>query len=184
MVFGEIVVDADQRGRVVVETLVGRERRCERESETLNEIEEAADGIRIRAQPLERQRIGGEQRKQRIGAAGERESAEGEELVLDDRAAGAKADLVLLVLLSERRVRVVHELEIRIAPRIAHRALHVVRSSARGRRDLSAGELSARDVIGAGHDAGVANGFLWNAPRSKAESVESDVVLVRRLARD
>ena len=184
VVFGEIVVDAHERRCIVVEPLVGRERRCEREPETPNEIEEVADGIRVRAQPLERQRIGGEQREERIGAPGERESAEGEKLVLEDGPTSANADLVLVVLLSEGGVGVVDELETRIAPRVAHRTLDVVRASARRRCNLAAGELTARDVVGAGYDARAANCLLWNAPRSKAESIERNVVLVRGLSGD
>ena len=74
--------------------------------------------------------------------------------------------------------------EVRIAQRISDCALKVVGPAFRRRRDLTTGELTARDVIRASHDARVANCFLWNAPRAEAEAVERDVVLVRRLPGD
>src|SRR6478609_7457040 len=120
MIFGEVVVDAHQRRRVVVEALVGSEGRRKRKSEVLNEIQEARYGIRIGAKSLESERIGGKEREERIGAPREGERAEREQLVLDDRAARPEVDLILGVFLPERRVGIVHELEIGIPQRTAH----------------------------------------------------------------
>ena len=69
VVFGEIVVDAHERRRVVVEPLVGRERRGQREPVALNETEEPTDRVRVRAESLERKRIGGEKGQERIRSA-------------------------------------------------------------------------------------------------------------------
>src|SRR3954469_15878305 len=132
MIFGEVVIDAHQRGRVVVQTLIGRQRRCQWQTEALDQTQKARDGIRIGAQALQRQRIGGKERQKRIGATRKSQRAERKELVLDDRSAGAEADLVLGVFLTERFARVVDELEARVAVRVAKRALHVVGAATGG----------------------------------------------------
>src|SRR3977135_2947925 len=110
MIFREVVIDPHERRRVVIETFVGRERRGEWKTEALNEIQEFAHRIGIGAQPLECERISDKKREQRIRAPCKRECAECEELVLHEGPARAKADLVLRVLLSKSRIRVVHEL--------------------------------------------------------------------------
>jgi len=156
-IFCEVVVDPHERRRIVVETFIRRERRRERKPEALDEIEEPADRVWIGAKPLEGEWICGQQREKRIGATREGERSEREELVLHDWAARSEADLVLRVLLTERRIGIVDELETRIAERITERALDVVGASLRRRRDLSARELPTRDIISIRYDARVAH---------------------------
>src|ERR1700704_6105313 len=110
MVLREIVIDAHESRRVVIEPLVRRQGRGEREPESLDEIQKPGDGIRIGAKPLECEWIGRKEREQRIGATGECQRSECEQLVLYDGSAGAQVDLVLCVLLAEGGVSIVDEL--------------------------------------------------------------------------
>src|SRR5437762_993414 len=159
MIFGEIVIEPHQSRRVVVESLVGGERRRKWQTKALNEIEEPRHRVRTGAEALQRERISSEEREQRIRAPRECERAEGKELVLYERTTSAKTDLILRVLLTERGARVGDEFEIGIAQRVTHGALEVVGSATGSRRNLTASELSARDVIGTRDDASVAHGF-------------------------
>ena len=57
-----------------------------------------------------------------------------------------------------------------------------VRAAARGLRHLAAGELTARHVVRVGHDTRAANRVLRHETGRERESVERDVVALRRLA--
>src|SRR3954464_15802233 len=152
MVFREIVVHPQECRGVVVETLVWSQRGRERQPERIDDIQEARHRVGIGAEALERERISGEKRQQRICPTGERERAEGEELVLYERTTCTEVELVLAVFLSEGVTAVFNEFEAGITQGIAECALQVVRAAARRRRNLPAGELTARDIVGRGNN--------------------------------
>ena len=78
MIFGEIVIDAYQRRGVVVESLLGSQWRRERKPVRLHDIQKASDGIRIRAESLQREGIRSEQGQERIRSPRETERAKRE----------------------------------------------------------------------------------------------------------
>src|SRR5690348_2234116 len=120
MIIIHVVIDADDRGAVVRLPVGGNRRDRQWNPVSADEIAESVRRIGLHAEPLERQRVGGGDRLQRIESPTDLKRAEVEQLVLNDRTANAAADLMLRVALTESgRCRLIfRELEMRIAQRV------------------------------------------------------------------